>query len=203
MNSGNEHLNPTRRAFCAGLAGIGAAGIVGCRHNGAPSSADTAAGTRPNVLMMFVDDLNGSLGCYGNSIVRTPNIDALAARGMSFQRAYCQYPVCNPSRTSILSGLRPARTGVMSNSSHVVPEHNDPPLLPRFLKEQGYFSARVGKVFHDSRRMLENKPMHSTDDPGGWDISEDEPSAEEPDETAAGSEEPRGEEEPAQKILKL
>jgi len=203
MKGGRKHLDPTRRAFCAGLAGIGAAGIVGCRHNTLPSSAGAASGKRPNFLMIFVDDLNASLGCFGNSNVRTPNIDALAARGVSFQRAYCQYPVCNPSRTSILSGLRPARTGVMSNSSHVVPEHNDPPLLPRFLKEQGYFSGRVGKVFHESRRMLENKPMHSTDDPGGWDISEDEPSVEEPDESAAGSEELKGEEEPAQKIVKL
>ncbi|HEV8291383.1 MAG TPA: sulfatase, partial [Tepidisphaeraceae bacterium] len=157
---------------------------------------------RPNVLLIVVDDLNGSLGCFGNSIVWSPNIDRLARRGMKFEKAYCQYPVCNPSRTSILSGLRPERTGVMTNGTHPIPDRNDPPLLPRFLREQGYFSARVGKVFHDSRRVLEGKPMRSTDDPGGWDISEDEQSEEEADE-AAGSGEAQQPEESPRKIVKL
>jgi len=190
----------SRRRFCEGALALGAAGLSSCTHH--KSTGPESEFGRPNVLLIFVDDLNASLGCYGNSIVRTPNIDGLAARGVRFQRAYCQYPVCNPSRTSTLSGLRPARTGVMSNSSYVVSERNDPPMLPRFFKEQGYFSARVGKVFHDSRRMLEGKPMRSTDDPGGWDISEDEPSADEPDESA-GTDEQKSEEEPARKIVKL
>src|SRR5205823_984749 len=79
---------------------------------------------RPNVLIILVDDLNASLGCYGNSIVQTPNIDRLAGRGVKFERAYCQYPVCNPSRTSILSGLRRSRTGGRSNSTHPIPDRN-------------------------------------------------------------------------------
>jgi uncharacterized sulfatase len=90
----------------------------------------------------------------------------------------------------------------MSNSTHLVADRSDPHLLPRFMKEQGYFSVRVGKVFHDSRKGLEGKPMRSTDDPGGWDISEDEPSVEEPDESAAGGEGQPGEEAP-RKIAKL
>jgi iduronate 2-sulfatase len=184
---------------------LGAGGLASCTHQN-HQGIGAGAVSRPNLLMILVDDLNGSLGCYGNAIVRSPNIDGLAGRGVKFERAYCQYPVCNPSRTSILSGLRPSRTGVMSNSSHVVPDRNDPHMLPRFLKEQGYFSVRVGKVFHDSRRMLEGKPMHSTDDPGGWDISEDEPGANEPDESATASgEEGEGQqsEEAPRKIVKL
>src|SRR4051812_41793631 len=119
----------SRRQFCAQALCASAGMLSSCRQK--PQLALTPQSSRPNVLMIFVDDLNCSLGCYGNPIVRTPNIDGLAARGVKFERAFCQYPVCNPSRTSILSGLRPSRTGVMSNSSYVVSERYDPPMLPR------------------------------------------------------------------------
>jgi uncharacterized sulfatase len=74
----------------------------------------------------------------------------------------------------MLSGLRPERTGVMTNGTHVTLGAKDAPLLPRFMRQKGYFSARVGKIFHDSKRMIDGKPMRTTDDPKGWDISEDE-----------------------------
>src|SRR6266581_1040903 len=193
MIRGIEQFRPTRRDFCVGLAGIGAAAIGGCgqKPKTQPRVAPPAKG--PNVLLIISDDLNDSLGCFGNSMVQSPNIDRMANRGVRFERAYCQYPVCNPSRTSLLSGLRPEKTGVMTNGTHPIPDKNDPPLLPRFLRDQGYFCARVGKIYHDSKRMLDGKPLRTTDDPAGWDISEDEPIVgDDPEETAAIKEAQQG-----------
>jgi len=181
--------------FCGGLAGVGLAAISSCKEEkksaGLPKTRPGAKG--PNVLLIIADDLNNSLGCLGNSVVQSPNIDRMASRGVRFERAYCQYPVCNPSRTSLLSGLRPEKTGVMTNGTHPTPDSHDPALLPRFLRESGYFSARVGKIYHDSKRMLDGKPLRTTDDPAGWDISEDEPIVgEDAEETAAIKEAQQG-----------
>src|SRR5258706_11300814 len=195
MQKKNSGKTFTRRVFCGGLAGLGLAAISSCKEEkksaGLPKTRPVAKG--PNVLLIIADDLNDSLGCFGNSVVQSPNIDRLAARGVRFERAYCQYPVCNPSRTSLLTGLRPEKTGVMTNGTHPTPDSHDPPLLPRFLRDSGYFSARVGKIYHDSKRMIDGKPLRTTDDPAGGDISEDEPiTGEDSDETAAIKEAQQG-----------
>src|SRR6266850_5460564 len=189
MRKKNSEQLFTRRMFSGALAGLGMAAISSCKHQkkaGSATPMTRPAAKGPNVLLIVADDLNDALGCFGNSIVRSPNIDRLAARGVRFERAYCQYPVCNPSRTSMLSGLRPEKTGVMTNGTHPVSDAKDAPLLPRFLHDQGYFSVRVGKIYHDSKHMLEGKPLRTTDDPAGWDISEDEPiNNEDSDDTAS------------------
>ena len=90
---------------------------------GNTSSNSTLAQQRYNVLFLIADDLRPELGCYGNSIIRTPNIDGLAARGTQFNRAYAQFPLCNPSRTSLLNGRYPTQTGVMDNNTYFRAKH--------------------------------------------------------------------------------
>lgn len=107
-----------------------------------------AAAERPNVLFIVVDDLRPSLGCFGAGDVSSPNIDRLAARGMRFERAYCQYPICNPSRSSFLSGLRPDQTGIFENTTPIRTKHPDLVLLPQLFRQHGYFTAGLGKVIH-------------------------------------------------------
>lgn len=97
-----------------------------------------------NVLFIMADDLNVDLGCYGHPLVKTPNLDRLAARGVRFARAYCQYPLCSPSRTSLLSGLRPDTTKIYGNG---VP-FKGATWLPEYFGQNGYFTARVGKIEH-------------------------------------------------------
>ena len=118
--------------------------------NAAESSWQKSAKTKPryNVLFIISDDLRPTLGCYGNPIVKTPNIDALAARGTRFDRAYAQFPLCNPSRSSMLNGRYPTQTGVMDNNTYFRKQHPDFVTLPQYFKNQGYASLRTGKIFH-------------------------------------------------------
>jgi len=110
--------------------------------------APTPAPTKLNVLFIAVDDLRDTLGCYGNRAVKTPHVDRLAARGVRFDHAYVQYPVCNASRSSFLSGLRPDATGIIDNRTPLRDRLPDVVTFPQLLKEHGWHSAAFGKIFH-------------------------------------------------------
>ncbi|QDU42449.1 Choline-sulfatase [Symmachiella dynata] len=103
---------------------------------------------RPNVLFIVCDDLNTHVSTSGYPHIKTPNLEGLAKAGMTFGRAYCQYPVCGPSRASFLSGLYPESTGVLDNKSDIRTTRPNTRSLPQCFKEQGYWTASVGKVFH-------------------------------------------------------
>ena len=103
---------------------------------------------RPNVLFITVDDLRPELGCYGQSHIHTPNIDQLAKTGMRFERAYCQQAVCNPSRTSFMTGMRPEEIGVTGNHSHFRDQRPGVVTLPQHFKQHGYQAAAIGKIYH-------------------------------------------------------
>jgi len=100
------------------------------------------------VLFLLSDDLRPDLGCYGHPMVKSPSIDALAAAGVRFDRAYCQYPLCNPSRASMLTGRHCRTTGVLDNLTWFGAKHPDFVSLPRHFKNNGYATLRAGKIFH-------------------------------------------------------
>lgn len=116
---------------------------------GATLHAAQAESARPNVLFIPIDDLRDWVGFLGNQQVKTPHLDRLAARGTHFARSYCASPLCNPSRTALLTGLRAGATGVYNNDvdwRKVIPE--DAVTLPLFFKNNGYYVAGAGKVYH-------------------------------------------------------
>jgi len=123
---------------------------------------------RPNVLFIISDDLNADLGCYGHPLVQTPNIDRLAARGVRFDRAYCAYPLCGPSRNSFLTGLYPNSSGILTNSQifrQTIPSHVS---LPQAFRQRGYFAVRIGKLYHYS--VPNSIGTNGHDDPGSWEV---------------------------------
>lgn len=113
-----------------------------------PLSAD-----KPNVLLIAIDDLNDWVGCLnGHPQTKTPNIDRLAKRGVLFTNAHCQAPICNPSRSSIMYGLRPSNSGIYDNQT---PPWNVAALknhitLPKHFAANGYQTLTTGKIYHDS-----------------------------------------------------
>ena len=124
--------------------------------------------TRPNVLFIISDDLNNFLGCYSDPRARTPNIDGLAKRGVLFDRAYCTFPLCGPSRNSLLTGLYPNSTGILRNSQifrQTIPTQLS---MPQSFRLGGYFAARIGKLFHYA--VPKSVGTNGHDDPGSWEL---------------------------------
>lgn len=108
-----------------------------------------AGAARPNVLFIAVDDLNTKIGSYGDPIAKTPNIDRLASLGVRFERAYTQFPLCNPSRVSLLLGRYPTTTETMDFSEPAL-LGRDWVTLPQFFREHDYEVSLLGKIFHHS-----------------------------------------------------
>jgi iduronate 2-sulfatase len=101
-----------------------------------------------NVLFIMADDMRPELGTYGNKIIKTPNLDRLASWGVRFDQAYVQYPLCNPSRASLLNGRYPTQTGVLDNRTWFGALHPEFVSLPKYFQQNGYRALRTGKIFH-------------------------------------------------------
>jgi arylsulfatase A-like enzyme len=123
---------------------------------------------RFNVLFIVSDDLNNMVGCYGDQLARTPHLDRLAARGVRFERAYCTFPLCGPSRNSFLTGLYPNATGIMANAEifrQAIPSQIS---LPQAFRQAGYFAARIGKLYHYN--VPRSVGTNGHDDPASWEL---------------------------------
>lgn len=141
--------------------------IVGA-WTGSATAVNAADQPRPNVLLIMSDDLNNSLGCYGQQRMKTPHLDQLAQRGVRFERAYCQFPLCGPSRNSLLCGLYPNSTGIVTNGQifrQTIPQHHS---LPQAFRLGGYFAGRIGKMYHYNVPASIGTNGH--DDPGSWEL---------------------------------
>ncbi len=146
----------SRRDFAGSLL----AGTLACSRSESPL----------NVLFVASDDLTSTLGCYGHPLVKSPNIDRLAERGVRFDNAYCQFPFCGPSRASLLTGMRPDQSGVVTNSMvDFRQQHPEAVTLPQLFKRAGWRSMRVGKMFHMGVPGGVGKMDHQ--DPPSWDVS--------------------------------
>lgn len=119
---------------------------------------------KPNVLFIAADDLRPELNCYGAGHIHSPNIDHLAAEGVLFERAYCQWAVCMPSRASLLTGLRPNTfNGAAAGFRRIVP---DVVTLPQHFKNNGYYAQSFGKIFHGQWDTAYTGNSHQ--DPVSW-----------------------------------
>jgi iduronate 2-sulfatase len=113
--------------------------------------------SQPNILFIAVDDLRPQLGCYGDQQIISPNIDALAASGVLFDKAYCQVPVCGASRASLMTGLRPTSKRFRTYKSKASTDAPNIPDLPKWLKSKGYNTYSLGKIYH-----------HGNDNKSSW-----------------------------------
>lgn len=167
-----EELNGkiSRRAFLAAsaLAAPAAAGALA-----APATASALAapavlkGARKrNVLFIGTDDMCNRLGCYDVPVIKSPNLDRLAQKGVRFDHHYCQYPLCSPSRTSLMTGLAPDTTGIFGNQVGFRERLPQVVTLPQLFQKNGYFTARAGKIYHYNNPSEIGTP--GLDDAASW-----------------------------------
>lgn len=128
-----------------------------------------ADAAKPNVLFLICDDLNCDLGSYGHPQVQTPNIDKLASRGVRFENAYCQYPLCGPSRASFMTGLYPDQTLVKRNAIYLREHVPNVLTMSQMFRKAGYFATRIGKIYHYG--VPSNIGSSGHDDPFSWDAT--------------------------------
>ncbi len=132
----------SRRQFLYKTAWVGMAASLG-RAVSVPGK-----GKRPNVLFIAIDDMSTQVSAFSDQSVKTPHMEALARRGVAFDRAYCQFPLCNPSRASVMTGLRPETTGVLGNDVHWRGRRPQAVDLAQCFAKHGYEAATVGKILH-------------------------------------------------------
>ncbi len=145
-------MNFSRRKFIqtVGLASLGSL-TYNCIPKTSASPRNSGSSENMNVLFMSIEDSSPQrYGCYGNPVVKTPHIDRFASQGLQFNLAHCNGPVCNPSRTSLYTGIRPETSGVTSNRHDWREYLPDTQTLPEYLREQGYETISCGKSFHGS-----------------------------------------------------
>lgn len=141
---------------------VGVVGVASVVNTPECFSADK----KTNVLFLICDDLNCDLGCYGHPVVQSPNIDALAKRGVRFERAYCQYPLCGPSRASFMTGLYPDQTLIHRNAIHLREKLPEVQSMSQMFRRAGYTATRVGKIYHYNVPADIGNDGH--DDPESW-----------------------------------
>lgn len=140
-------------------------------------SANFGAVQKPNILLIISDDLNTRIGPYMEIDKHTPHLDRLASEGVRFTRTYCQYPLCGPSRASLMSGLHPETNGILRNNDQPgsyrveTPALANHPSLAGFFREQGYYTARVSKIYHMGVPGGIERGDPGGDDPDSWDYA--------------------------------
>ena len=132
------------------------------------SSAAFAKDGKLNVLFIAADDMNCDLSAYGNSQVKTPNLERLARMGVRFDNAYCQQPLCGPSRASIMTGLRPDTLDMHTLKHELRIKNPDVVTMGQMFRNNGYFSARAGKIYHYGNPGQIG--TDANDDPATWDV---------------------------------
>jgi arylsulfatase A-like enzyme len=149
----------SRREFLGTVAAASVASLPVISRAAAPAR-------KPNVLFLMSDDMRVELGCYASRFhTKTPNLDALAKSGVRFDRNYCQFPLCNPSRASLLTGRNPTRTSVLGNRTNFRVAHPDWTTLPQLFMNNGYVTIRAGKIYHGG--IDDTASWSATSDKGG------------------------------------